>query len=397
VCLNDIPELFNNLARAPRWLTGLHQRSSLVRLLVRAEEREVDSVERLFLEPDSARVRGALERFFEEVRALRREVEADGARFALVVFPFRFQILPGAPGPVVQARIAAFCAREGIPCLDLLPAIRRVGPSVFRDYDHLSPSGAEYVADTVHDSGLLVLPEPRDVLGGALGERRGDLASLAQALARHGSAAVRAECAAALGAAGPSARQAVSSLLAALADPSEFVRASAARALDRIGLAADDVPGLASALASPDAYVAAFAAWTLGNMGASAQAAVPALARANARDDTNAVVSAALARIGPAAAGAVPALVADLLSSSDDRRWRAARTLGRIGPGAAPAVPQLAAALADANALVRVHAARALGRIGPAARSAAPALQRTTGDASPEVQSAAREALDLLH
>ena len=31
VCLNDIPELFNNLSRPPRWLAALHARSALVR------------------------------------------------------------------------------------------------------------------------------------------------------------------------------------------------------------------------------------------------------------------------------------------------------------------------------------------------------------------------------
>ena len=58
-----------------------------------------------------------------EIAELRREVEADGAAFALVVFPFRFQVEPGAPAPVVQQRIASFCGTEGLPCLDLLPSI----------------------------------------------------------------------------------------------------------------------------------------------------------------------------------------------------------------------------------------------------------------------------------
>ena len=115
----------------------------------------------------------------------------------------------------------------------------------------------------------------------------------------------------------------------------------------------------------------AFAAWSLGNLGSAAQAAVPDLARALARDDTNAVVAGALARIGPAAGAAVGVLVDGLHSADADRRWRAARTLGRIGPPAASAVPSLTAALSDSSSLVRLHAARALGRIGPAARPAA--------------------------
>jgi HEAT repeat protein len=396
VCLNDIPELYNNLSRPPRWLARLHGVSALVRLAVNAEGREIDSVERLFAEPDSPRVREAMDRFFQEVRALRREVEADGAAVALIVFPFRFQVEPGAPAPLVQERIASFCAAEGLACLDLLPAMSRVGSSAFLDYDHLSPSGAALVADALYASGLLVTAEPRDVLLEALGERRTDLGALSEALARHASAAVRAECAAALGARGPAGRAAAPALFAALADPSEFVRASAARALARMELKGDDVPRLVQALGSSDGYVVAFAAWSLGNLGASAQAAVPALARALSRDDTNAVVAAALARIGPAASGAVEVLTEALRSENPDRRWRAARTLGRIGPAAAPAVPLLTAALADPHNAVRQHAARALGRIGPAALPAAAALQRATGDRDREVRREASQALERL-
>ena len=363
VCLNDIPELFNNLSRPPQWLAALHERSALVRLVVNAEGREIDSVERLFSEPDTRRVREAMGRFFDEVRALRREVEADGARFALVVFPFRFQVEPGAPAPVVQQRIASFCASEGVRCLDLLPVLAGIGPAAFQDYDHLSPSGAAYVADTLYASGLLVTAEPRDVLREALGSRARDLGSLTAALGTNASVAVRAECAGALGALGPAGRGAVPALFAALSDPSEFVRASAARALAKMDLGAGDVPRLVEALGSPDLYVAGFAAWTLGNMGEAARPAVPALARAFSRDDMNAVVGAALARIGPAAA---------------------------------VAVPELTSALTDASNAVRQHAARALGRIGPAARPAAGALQKATGDRDPAVRREAREALEHL-
>ena len=170
VCLNDIPELQNNLARPPRWLVALHERLALVRLLISPEKREIDSVERLFSEPDSERVREAFARFFEEVRALRLEVVADGASFALVVFPFRFQVEPGAPTPLVQQRIAEFCRDERLSCLDLLPVIGKVGAGAFRDYDHLSPSGHVLVADTLRTSGLLVVgdSDPR-VLREALG------------------------------------------------------------------------------------------------------------------------------------------------------------------------------------------------------------------------------------
>jgi HEAT repeat protein/lysophospholipase L1-like esterase len=452
VCLNDIPELFNNLSRPPRWLTRLHESSALVRRVVNAEGREIDSVDRLFGEPDARRVRGAFDRFFEEVRTLRREVEADGASFAVIVFPFRFQVEPGAPAPVVQQRIASFCASEGLRCLDLLPTLARVGPSAFVDYDHLSASGASWVAETLRASGLIVQGDSEpEVLERALGggsdpgagsvrawlrSRRGGpgaavVSALAQALAgeddpstrqsaawglaaagssparardalmralgKDPSAGVRAAAARALGAMGGEGQAASAALYAALGDPSEVVRAAAARALARIEPRAEDVPRLIAALQSEDGFVVGFAAWSLGNLGSSAEAAVPGLAQALSRDDTNAVVSAALARIGPAAAGAVPVLVEALRSENADRRWRAARTLGRIGAHAGAAVPALAAALDDPNGAVRVHAVRALGRIGPPARAAAAALQRATGDPAEAVRREAREALDKLH
>jgi HEAT repeat protein len=157
------------------------------------------------------------------------------------------------------------------------------------------------------------------------------------------------------------------------------------------------VSGLEAALHSDDVYVRGFAAWRLGNFREEARGAVPALAVALERPDTYVVVSAALARIGPAATEAIPALVSELSSPDGGRRWRAARTLGRIGPGAADAVPALVAALGDPSEGVRLRAARALGRIGPDARSAAAALQRATGDSDAGVRREAEEALARLH
>ncbi len=455
VCLNDIPELFNNLERPPRWLAALHERSSLARLVVNAQGREIDSVERLFTDPAAPRVRQALARFFDEVRALRREVEADGASLSLIVFPFRFQLEHGAPPAVVQRQVAAFCRSEGLRCLDLLPALAPLGPSAFVDYDHLSPAGASATGDALLRSGLLPdADSARTVLEralGALGDRaaragrtaaldwvrheeralrtegaralaallsaRGASVRLAAAwaLQRAGAPAlpgreplahalradtstgVRAAAAGALGAIGASARVPVPELFEALEDPSEAVRHAAASALAGLPAGAGDLGRFERALASTDDYVCAFAAWSLGNLGGRARDAVAALVTALARPRTEAVVSGALARIGPAAAAAVPALVESLRSPNADRRWRAARTLGRIGAPAEAALGPLTAALRDENGAVRQHAARALGRLGVAALPAAAELQRATGDPDEAVRREARGALERLH
>ena len=51
ICLNDIPEIHNNLARPPRLLQALHARSALVRRLVGAQRREIHDVEELSPRP----------------------------------------------------------------------------------------------------------------------------------------------------------------------------------------------------------------------------------------------------------------------------------------------------------------------------------------------------------
>jgi HEAT repeat protein len=427
ICLNDIAELHNNLARPPRWLIRLHESSALVRLLVDAGGREIEDVERLFETPDAPQVRAALDRFFEEVRALRKEVEVDGATFSAVVFPFRFQLEEDGPEPVAQERIAAFCEAEGIPCLDLLPTLQRAGITSFSDYDHLSPSGSALTADTLLTSGLLPdgYANPSALEGhfrgktdagaaailrwleeggsppGAAGVRAlatllesGDLGlrlaaawaletlgpeaqsatrNLIVALGGDAAPGVRAAAARSFPELGEGGRVAVPALFEALDDPSEAVRHAAAQTLAELKLTAEEIPRLERALQSDDVYVRAFAAWRLGNFREDAREAVPALAAALERPKTYVAVSAALARVGPAATEAVTALVAEL--SSDD----------------------LVEALNDPNEGVRFRAARALGQIGPEARSAAAALQQATGDPDAGVRREAQKALERLH
>ena len=415
VCLNDIPELQNNLVRPPMLVSALYDRSAFLRWLVDAPGREIRSVEELFEKTDAPNVREAMNRFFEEVRALRAEVEADRAAFAVLVFPFRFQVEPGAPDSNVQKEIDAFCVSEEITCLDLLPALRKMGTAAFADYDHLSRAGSAFVAQTILDSGLLPSgfsnhellatrvrgpaaawlrardhgvahaavadflraledrdPHMRAAAAWALGTMGSAAADatplLARALRSDESEVVRASAARTLGVLGPQALRAAPALFEALADPRQNVRWAAAQALSRLPLRApDSVPALAAALRSEDSYVRGFAAWTLGNLGPAARDAIPDLIEALGQREGYGPggASAALAKMGPAAASAVPALVRGLKDPDGERRWKAARTLGRIGPAARDAVPALIEALEDPHEFVRAQALRALGRIAP--------------------------------
>lgn len=382
VCLNDLAELQNNLSRPPGWLAWLHQRFALVRWAVDAPGREIGSVEELFREPEARRVRQAFALFFDEVRALRRAVEADGARLDVVVLPFRFQVEAGAPAPSAQARIRDFCAAEGLRCLDLLPVLGRTGAAAFVDYDHLSAAGARQVAAELR---ALLPDRPRDP---RLPEGRDPVAAL-----RDSDAARRRAAAHAL--AERRDRAAVPALFATLGDAREAVRWAAAQALDRVGSTPEDVPRLEAALHSDDAYVRSFAAFTLGRLGAAAAPAIPALIEAYRREEKEGRGAAvgALGALGPLAEAAVPALVDGLANPVSHRRWTAARSLGRIGAPAKAAVPALIATLRDSNRHVRVYAAQALGRLGVEAAAAVPALQEAARD---EDDSVSREAQNAL-
>jgi hypothetical protein len=160
LCLNDVPEMLNNLSRPPAALAFAYRHSNLLRALLRAREREIGRVEELFLFPDSGRVRRGWELTLEEVRALAPEVREDGARFTQLVMPFRLQVEAGAPSPLPQRLVERFSRESGISSLDLLPALRALGRGAFIDYDHLSPRGAQAVARTLVASGLLARPNP---------------------------------------------------------------------------------------------------------------------------------------------------------------------------------------------------------------------------------------------
>ena len=167
LCLNDVPEMINNLERPPGWLAFLHRHSALVRSVVDAQGREIRAIDDLFLHPDTSVVRRGWSRVFDDLRALRDLVTADGARFALVTFPYRPQLQAGFAPPHPQQEVARFCETERLRCLDLLPALRDAGEDAFIDHVHLSATGSRRVAEEILDSG--VLGDAADALEGTSG------------------------------------------------------------------------------------------------------------------------------------------------------------------------------------------------------------------------------------
>lgn len=95
--------------------------------------------------------------FADGLRRLKRTVESDGARLAIVAFPLAYQLEPGYPFHP-GARIAEFARQNGIPALDLEPALaakeKDRGPlflTAQNDVWHLSPVGHRVVADELAD------------------------------------------------------------------------------------------------------------------------------------------------------------------------------------------------------------------------------------------------------
>ncbi len=418
ICLNDVPELQNNLTRPPALVAALYRRSALVRRLVRAREREIADVLELFTQKDSPKVKEAFARLFEEVRKLREDARADGTSLAVLVFPFRLQVMPGAPSPTAQQTIGGFCKAEGIPFLDLLPALAEAGPDAYIDYDHFSPMGARVVAERVLSSELVA---PRSAgSGGGTASRSGaatsgssvpellarleghdprQRAAAARALGNLGSAAesavpklvrrlddpeppIRAGAAWALGHVGPGAKAALLPLAARLRDRDASVRFRAEESLGRIGPDTEAVRrALIALVEDPKAPGRAEAAAVLGRLGPAAQSALTALVAAleDPRESVRGRAAWALGQIGPAARSAVPALLVAFKDAGI--RWRVADALGSIGPSAFAAVPDLVASLRDPSSNVRWRAASALGAIGPAAsRAAVPGLLGALGD-----------------
>jgi HEAT repeat protein len=105
-----------------------------------------------------------------------------------------------------------------------------------------------------------------------------------------------------------------------------------------------------------------------------------------------------LARLGPIAQEATPAIIRELSASNIEyERALFVSVLGKIGAPAGQVVPALTRALRDKEPVVRAAAAGALATVGEPARSTIPELRQVAAhDADATVRKAAEEALRKL-
>jgi HEAT repeat protein len=164
-------------------------------------------------------------------------------------------------------------------------------------------------------------------------------------------------------------QQVLPSLFASLKSPEPGLRAAAVRAL--LGLDPDPEvvrPFVAQLLREGDPKLIEEIVNIVAGLGATA---VPQLIEALKYPEIRDQAAGALAKIGPPAGSAVPALSSLLGEQSPGTRSEVLFALASIGPDAKEAVPAVARLLGDPEMEVRYAAAFALGKIG---RSAMPAV-----------------------
>lgn len=176
------------------------------------------------------------------------------------------------------------------------------------------------------------------------------------------NAEVRWHAARALGAIGKKAKNAVPALVGVLSDKDPLVRGHAVHALGEIGeYNARLFPKIAALVADPDVRIRRATVRTIRLLSPGPDVTVPLLTKILDGADPSVQVQVvhALAEAGPAA---VPALTKAL--ADEDTRYWACLVLAEIGAPSKPAVPALTKLLKDQETDVRSEALMALGRIG---------------------------------
>jgi lysophospholipase L1-like esterase len=184
VCLNDLPYTIPTRILEPeaeasgimpvtpwnrlRWAVQTHSALLRVNVLFSKRMRPKDAAQGAAWVIQDVRAIRAPERLATHIRhmrhyltAMRDMATAAGVPLELVVFPFRYQVSGPLAGQdlEIQQAILQEAQRLGVPALDtwapLMAKAQAAGEdpaTYFVDYDHLSPRGAEVMADVVAEA-----------------------------------------------------------------------------------------------------------------------------------------------------------------------------------------------------------------------------------------------------
>jgi HEAT repeats/PBS lyase HEAT-like repeat len=206
-------------------------------------------------------------------------------------------------------------------------------------------------------------------IGAVVVEQKPPVQQLIQQL-QDPSESTRLRAAKELGKLGSEAREAIPALQKALKDTDEDVRLVAARSLKMIQAAAGPselVQRLIRELQSPDEIVRLKAAKDLGKLGSSAIDAIPALQKLSQDPDEDvrrvAANSIRLIQAGAGPSEGLQKLIQQLNSPDELTRLKAAKDLAKMGPAAKDALPALQKLLQDPDEDVRRVVASAMERI----------------------------------
>jgi HEAT repeat protein len=192
-------------------------------------------------------------------------------------------------------------------------------------------------------------------------------------------------------------QQSVELLIRGLESKDEHIRIAAARGLADLKAPPEIVrPALIKALQDKDPRVVGNAIDAVASQGAKV---VQRVSESLQNKDLQRVAVRVLARIGPDAKAAVPALTKTLAAGDDDPELQreVQFALGAIGPEAAAATPELIKSLSRPDEEVQYTACYALGRIGPAAADATEALRNNLTSDDPFLRLASVWALLKIH
>ena len=201
---------------------------------------------------------------------------------------------------------------------------------------------------------------------------------------------------------------AVPALVEAMNEGDSRLRHQSIEILGRIGQDAKAAtPHLIESLTDEEAQIRRNAAWALGRVGEQAGDAMPILLETALDEEWDVRADAvwAMGKViedtgewGVVDAKLVEAVISHLGDLNHHVRWSAAWSLARFGPGAEAALPALLEALEDYNYEVRASAAAALGRIAASHHEEmlSEALQNAMNDENELVRTRAAAALDAL-